>query len=48
MYLRPEDVDAMAPWAVERSRSGKLSHQSYKPPPWACGLDDGEARRPPI
>src|SRR6185312_5834753 len=37
--------DAMAPWAVERSRGGKLSHQGYTPPPWDWGLDDAEARR---
>jgi O-methyltransferase involved in polyketide biosynthesis len=37
--------DAMAPWAVERSRTGKLSHQGYTPPPWDWGLDDVEARR---
>jgi O-methyltransferase involved in polyketide biosynthesis len=36
--------DAMAPWAVERSRSGKLSRQGYTPPPWDWGLDDAEAR----
>jgi O-methyltransferase involved in polyketide biosynthesis len=37
--------DAMAPWAVTRSRSGKLSHGGYTPPPWDWGLDDAEARR---
>jgi len=37
--------DGMAPWAVERSRSGKLSHGGYTPPPWDWGLDDAEARR---
>lgn len=37
--------DAMAPWAVERSRAGKLSHRGYTPPPWDWGLDDAEARR---
>lgn len=37
--------DAVAPWAVERSRKGKLSHAGYTPPPWDWGLDDAEARR---
>jgi O-methyltransferase involved in polyketide biosynthesis len=37
--------DAMAPWAVERSRAGKMSHQGYTPPSWDWGLDDAEAAR---
>lgn len=37
--------DAMAPWAVERSKAGKLSRGGYTPPPWDWGLDDAEARR---
>jgi O-methyltransferase involved in polyketide biosynthesis len=37
--------DAMPPWAVERSRAGKLSHRGYTPPAWDWGLDDAEARR---
>jgi O-methyltransferase involved in polyketide biosynthesis len=37
--------DAMAPWAVARSRAGKLSHRGYAPPPWDWGMDDAEARR---
>jgi O-methyltransferase involved in polyketide biosynthesis len=37
--------DAMAPWAVERSKAGKLSRAGYTPPSWHWGLDDAEARR---
>jgi hypothetical protein len=38
--------DAMPPWLVERSRSGKLARPGgYDPPPWHWALDDAEARR---
>jgi O-methyltransferase involved in polyketide biosynthesis len=37
--------DAMPPWAVERSRAGKLSRGSYTPPAWEWALDDAEAAR---
>jgi O-methyltransferase involved in polyketide biosynthesis len=38
--------DAMPPWLVERSRSGRLARPGgYDPPPWQWALDDAEARR---